>query len=102
LKEAYLELPDISLGTTVGQIGHHVRYDLVSCVFRHVKGLGDGSDRVSTIGISGDVLLCQLPMIVIPESPSSPRTRSAHRSLNECIRIAAFGYHGQLRLVHGS
>jgi len=50
---------------------------------------------MSTISISGDVLSCQLD----PKSgdSSSPRTHSAHRSLDECIRIAAFDYHDQLR-----
>lgn len=51
-----MELPNVSLGTAVGEVRHHVGDNLVAGVFGHVEGFTDSSDSVSSVGVSCHVL----------------------------------------------
>ena len=58
--EKLLELPDIPLHAAVGQIRHHVRDDLVSCVLCHMKRLRNGADSVTTVRVPRYILVDRL------------------------------------------
>lgn len=51
-----MELPNVSLGTAVGEVRHHVGDNLVAGVFGHVEGFTDSSDSVASVGVSCNVL----------------------------------------------
>lgn len=55
--EKYLKLEEIPFHSNVGEIGHHVRDDLVTSVFGQPEGFTYSLYSVSTVCISGHVLV---------------------------------------------